>query len=78
MLESRIYKVLVMDHRAGASEATTIYVLASSAEEAEKRAMNAMGLIGGPSWKFIAMEYLVDRTVNWVAITGFDSVVLEG
>jgi hypothetical protein len=24
------------------------------------------------------MEYLVDRTVNWVAITGFECVVSEG
>ena len=78
MLESRIYKVLVMDHKPGAREATTIYVLASSAKEAEKRATDVMGLMGGPSWKFIAMEYLVDRTVNWVAITGFDNVVSEG
>jgi hypothetical protein len=78
MLESRIYKVLVMDHKPRAREATTIYVLASSTEEAEKRATDVMGLIGGPNWKFIAMEYLVDRTVNWVAITGFECVVSEG
>jgi hypothetical protein len=51
MLESRIYKVLVMDHKPRAREATTIYVLASSTEEAEKRATDVMGLIGGPNWK---------------------------
>jgi len=78
MLEPRIYKVVVLYQKQGVKEAGTIYVLASSAEEAEKRATDAMEMIAGPNRKVIAMEYLVDRTLNWVAITGFDSVVSEG
>jgi hypothetical protein len=78
MLGPRIYKVVVLYQKPGVREAGTIYVLSSSVEEAEKRATDAMEMIAGPSRKVIAMEYLVDRTVNWVAITGFDNVVSEG
>lgn len=77
-MEPRIYKVAVMYGNLSAKEAGTIYVLASSAEEAEKRATDAMAVISGQNRKVIAMEYLVDRTVNWIAITGHDDVVAEG
>jgi hypothetical protein len=78
MLEPRIYKVVVLYQKQGMKETGTLYVLAFSAEEAEKRATDAMQMIAGPNRRSIAMEYLVDRTVNWVAITGFDNVVSEG
>lgn len=78
MLEPRIYKVVVMYQTLGVREAGTIYVLASGAEEAEKRATDVMAAISGQNRKVIAMEYLVDRTVNWIAITGFECVVSEG
>ena len=53
-------------------------VLAFSGEEAEKRATDAMSLISGQNRKLIAMEYLVDRTVNWIAISSHDGVIAEG
>jgi hypothetical protein len=77
-LERRIYKVAVMYANFSAKEAGTIYVLASSPEEAEKRATDAMAVISGMNRKVIATQYLVDRTVNWIAITGFDDVLTEG
>lgn len=76
-MEARIYKVVVMYRNLNAKEAGTIYVLASGAEEAEKRATDAMELISGPNRKVIAVEYLVDRTINWIAITGHDDVIAE-
>jgi hypothetical protein len=77
-LEPRIYKVVVMYRNLSAREAVTIYVLAFSGEEAEKRATDAMSLISGQNRKLIAMEYLVDRTVNWIAISSHDGVIAEG
>ncbi len=64
-MEPRIYKVAVMYSNLSVKEAVTIYVLAFSGEEAEKRATNAMSLILGRN----PMEYLVDRTVNCIAIS---------
>ena len=77
-MEPRIYKVIVMYRKLSAKEAVTIYVLAFSGEEAEKRATNAMSLILGRNRKLITMEYLVDRTVNWIAIGNYDGVIAEG
>jgi len=77
-LEPRIYKVAVMYSNLSAKEAVTIYVLAFSGEEAEKRATDAMSLISGQNRKLIAMEYLVDRTVSWIAIGSNDGVIAEG
>ena len=77
-LEPRIYKVVVMYRNVSAKEAVTLYVLACSGEEAEKRATDAMSLISGQNRKLIAMEYLVDRTVNWIAISSHDGVIAEG
>lgn len=57
-----------------AKEAVTIYVLVCSGEEAEKRATDAMSLIPGQNRKLIAMEFLVDRTVNWIAISSHDGL----
>ena len=75
-MEPRIYKVIVMYRNLSAKEAVTIYVQAFSGEEAEKRATDAMSLISGR--KPITMEYLVDRTVNWIAISSHDGVIAEG
>ncbi len=77
-MEPRIYKVAVMYSNLSAKEAVTIYVLAFSGEEAEKRATDAMSLISGQNRKLIAMEYLVDRTVSWIAIGSNDGVIAEG
>ena len=77
-MEPRIYKVVVMYRNLSAKEAVTVYVLACSGEEAEKRATDAMSLIPGQDRKRIAMEYLVDRTVNWIAISSHDGVIAEG
>jgi hypothetical protein len=77
-LEARIFKVVVMYRNLNAKEAGAIYVLASGAEEAEKRATEAMDVFVGRNRKVIAVEYLVDRTVNWIAITGHDGVIAEG
>ena len=76
-MEPRIYKVVVMYRNLSAREAVTIYVLAFSGEEAEGRATDAMSLISGQNRKLIAMEYLVDRTVNWIAISSHDGVIAE-
>ncbi len=77
-MEPRIYKVVVMYRNRSAKEAVTIYVLARSGEEAEKRATDAMSLIPSQNRKLIAMEYLVDRMVNWIAISSHDGVIAEG
>ena len=77
-MEPLIYKVIVMYRKLSAKEAVTVYVLAFSGEEAEKRATDAMSLISGQNRKLIAMEYLVDRTVNWIAISSYDGVIAEG
>ena len=77
-MEARIYKVAVMYSKPSAKEAVTIYVLAFSAEEAEKRATDAMAVLSGQNRKVIDMEYLVDRTVNWFAISNHDGVIAEG
>jgi hypothetical protein len=67
-----------MSAKPGAREAGTIYVLASSVEEAEKRASDVMGVVSGRNRKTIEVDYLVDRTVNWVAIMGLDNLISEG
>ena len=77
-MEPRIYKVAVMYSNLGAKEAVTVYVLACSGEEAEKRATDAMSLISGQNRKLFGMEYLVDRTVNWIAISSHNGVIAEG
>jgi hypothetical protein len=77
-LEPRIYKVVVMYRNLSGKEAVTVHALAFSGEEAEKRATDAMSLIPRQNRKLIAMEYLVDRTVNWIAISSHDGVIAEG
>jgi len=77
-LEPRIYKVVVLYRSLSAKDAVTIYVLALNGEEAQKRATDAMSLISGQNRKLIAMDYLVDRTVNWIAISSHDGAIVEG
>ena len=52
-----------------AKQAVATYAPVCSAEEAEKRAPDARSLIPDQNRKLIPLEFLIDRTVNWIAIS---------
>lgn len=59
-----------------AKQAGTVYVLAEDAETAQERAASAMRVIQGGA--VTTAEYLVDRTVEWMALGAYGDLLAEG
>lgn len=71
----KIYKVNVIYSHLSAQDACTVYVLAEDAETAQERAASAMRVIQGGAVS--TAEYLVDRTVEWIALGAFGDLLAE-
>jgi hypothetical protein len=75
----QIYKVNVIYRNLTESDAGTLYVLASSPEDADQLAPDIMRIASGGDRRLVGCRYEIERNpVKWLALTRSGHLVAEG
>ncbi len=78
-MAQQIYKLNVLYRNLTENEAGTLYILASSREEAEEKAPDIMRIASGGDRRMVSCRYEVElNPIKWLALTRKGGLVAEG